>query len=484
MNIELLREPELEFGAGRHVDIRFGLKNHGPVTFDDPVAPTEINVGLVGTSATIEGVKDWLEHCRLGLAAKESKKPNLFPDFPGFGEDSCFRSKWVNSPKLEGAISAHEIQQILSSEPRSEGVPKLVDLFIGECRRLCEKAPIDVLICAPPQALFDYADGGNAESTATEEAREETDVEAPRLSFDFHDMLKARGMELPRPLQLIRPGTYDENVKEIRRSGKTRQIQDPATCAWNFHTALYYKAGGTPWRLARSESDFPACYIGIGFYRSRDQKRVHTSVAQIFNERGQGMILRGGDAYKSEEDKQLHLTRTDTARLIKNVLQNFHAEWKHWPARAVVHKTSLFNADELAGCEDAFQELGIESHDLLTVRDCFIRLFRNGQYPPLRGTFVNLDESHSILYTRGSIDFYQMYPGMYVPRSLEIVAAKVERSAKVLAREILALTKMNWNNTQFDAAFPITVKAARQVGAILRYLDANSSIQPRYAFYM
>lgn len=113
-----------------------------------------------------------------------------------------------------------------------------------------------------------------------------------------------------------------------------------------------------------------------------------------------------------------------------------------------------------------------------------MRMFRNGQYPPLRGTFLDLDKTHSLLYTRGSIDFYQMYPGMYVPRSLEIINAESDRPAKVLAREILALTKMNWNNTQFDAAFPITVKAARQVGAILRYLDTQSAIQQRYAFYM
>jgi len=484
MKIELLTEPELEFGAGRHVDIRFGLKNYGPVTFDDPVAPHEIKIGLIGTAATIEGVKDWLEHCRTGLPAKASKKPNLFPAFPGFGLDTWSRCECIYSPKLEAAIGLRDIDEILKTEPPSEGVPKLVEHFIDECRRVCENVPVDVLICAPPQSLLDYADAGNAITEEDEQDESESEKSRSELRFDFHDMLKARGMELPRPIQMIRPTTYDENAKELSRTGRVRQLQDPATRAWNFHTALYYKAGGTPWRLARSPSDFPSCFIGVGFYRSRDQQRVHTSVAQIFNERGQGMILRGGEAFKSEEDRQLHLTRDDTAKLLNTVLKEFHREWKHWPSRAVVHKTSLFNEEELAGCHDALKTFGVESCDLLSVRDSFIRLFRKGQYPPLRGTFLNLDESHSILYTRGSIDFYQLYPGMYVPRSLEIITADTERAAKILAREILALTKMNWNNTQFDAAFPITVKAARQVGAILRYLDSNSSIQQRYAFYM
>ena len=45
MKAELLPEPELQFGAGTHVDIRFGLKNYGPITFDDENMPDEIRLG-------------------------------------------------------------------------------------------------------------------------------------------------------------------------------------------------------------------------------------------------------------------------------------------------------------------------------------------------------------------------------------------------------------------------------------------------------
>lgn len=487
MKVELLPEPELEFGAGRHVDIRFGLRNYGPITFDDPVAPREIRLGLVGTSATIAGVKEWLSHCRAGIPAKASKKPNLFPAFPGFGLESCFRCDWVSSDKLEGVINPRDLDKIIQSEPRSEGIPKLVELFIQECRRLCEKSQVDVLICAPPQEMFAYADNepvvADSEESQSQEVEDEEE-DASRLRTDFHDMLKAQAMALPKPIQMVRPATYDEDAKEMTRHGLVRRVQDPATRAWNFHTALYYKAGGTPWRLARSPSEYASCFVGVSFYHSRDRKHVYTSVAQVFNERGEGMILRGGEAHKSEEDRKPHLSRLDTAKLLISVLTAFHREHKHWPARVVVHKTSVFNDDERHGCNDAFAELHISSRDLLVVTESFLRLFREGQYPPLRGTFANLDSRHSILYTRGSIDFYQMYPGMYVPRTLEITSVDVEQTPRVLAQEILALTKMNWNNTQFDAAFPITIKAARQVGAILKYLDATSPIQAGYAFYM
>ncbi len=53
--------------------------------------------------------------------------------------------------------------------------------------------------------------------------------------------------------------------------------------------------------------------------------------------------------------------------------------------------------------------------------------------------------------------------------------SKISESVQIIilsmVREILSLTKMNWNNTQFDNSWPITIKAARQVGNILKYVD-------------
>jgi hypothetical protein len=97
---------------------------------------------------------------------------------------------------------------------------------------------------------------------------------------------------------------------------------------------------------------------------------------------------------------------------------------------------------------------------------------------------MQLDEANWYLYTRGSVDFYMAYPGMYVPKSLEISVAETDQSPRKLAEEILALTKMNWNNTQFDNALPITIKAARQVGGILKYAIDLPQIEASYAYYM
>jgi hypothetical protein len=48
---------------------------------------------------------------------------------------------------------------------------------------------------------------------------------------------------------------------------------------------------------------------------------------------------------------------------------------------------------------------------------------------------------------------------------------ETESSPEHLADEILALTKMNWNQTQLDARQRITIRTADQVGEMLRHLD-------------
>jgi hypothetical protein len=492
MRLELLPEPDLEFGAGTHVDIRFGLRDYGPITSDVATAPKNIQVGFVGTQATIQHVRDWMQRCRSGVPETPSKKPKFRPAFPGFGPQSCFRCDWVSDARLERAIPPREIASILMPGTQPSAVRRAVEVFLDASLYLSRNTKADVIVCAPPIEVFRHLD---IEEAAEGDEREHGAVtprarRAPRTDrrgsseLDFHDYLKARTLTLSCPIQFMRPSTYDDSIREASGTGRKRHLQDPATRAWNFHTALYYKAGGTPWRLLRKASNLESCFIGVSFFHTLDRASVHTSVAQVFNERGEGMILRGGEASRSKEDRQTHLDKPGMQQLVERALAAFENEHHHLPARAVVHKTSNFNQEELEGCIAALDSFRIRHHDLVVVHESDIRVFRSAAYPPLRGTFLDLDTRHCVLYTRGSIPFYEMYPGLYVPRALQIDAAQTEESLKAIAQEILALTKMNWNNTQFDSALPITVRAARQVGDILKYAGDLENIQSKYAFYM
>jgi hypothetical protein len=105
-------------------------------------------------------------------------------------------------------------------------------------------------------------------------------------------------------------------------------------------------------------------------------------------------------------------------------------------------------------------------------------------YPPLRGTLLRYDKDSALLYTRGSVEFFRTYPGMYIPRPLMLRCQALGQPLQHIAEETLALTKMNWNNTQFDNGLPITIAAARQVGDVLKYVGDEQEIAPRYSFYM
>ena len=83
MKAIFLDEPDLEFYGARHIDIRFGIANYGPLDQELPSAPKAIRVGIVGTPQSVEGVRSWFDKCREPIAAKTSKQPNLFPAFPG-----------------------------------------------------------------------------------------------------------------------------------------------------------------------------------------------------------------------------------------------------------------------------------------------------------------------------------------------------------------------------------------------------------------
>jgi hypothetical protein len=73
---------------------------------------------------------------------------------------------------------------------------------------------------------------------------------------------------------------------------------------------------------------------------------------------------------------------------------------------------------------------------------------------------------------------------MYIPRPVGLRPTRLTISPRELGTEILALSKMNWNQSRLDGRFPITLKTADQVKHILRFCDSDQQIATRYAQYM
>lgn len=481
MKAHVLHEPELEFRAGnRHIDPRYGIAVYGPADADAPTAPHTIPVGLVGPPGAVDGLRQWLQRCRSPIDAMETKpgQENLHLPFPGFSPDTSFGTELVFDDTLVREIPERQMRRLAKADVAS-AIAEAADLYTDAARSLSETGRCRVLICARPDELHEHDDAPQPDDGDDGE----TDADdSTAIGRDFHDLLKAKALGLACPLQLMRRDTWEGTTKGSQR---TRPLQDEATRAWNLHTALYYKAGGTPWRMPRHSSDLATCYVGISFYRTPDGEELHTAVAQVFNERGDGVVVRGGTAKISKADRQPHLNERDARKLLIDALAEYRTTHGHQPARVVLHKTSVFSDPEINGFQGAADDREIDFLELLWIqRRGAPHLFRTGQLPPLRGTSVRLDERSLLLYTRGSIPYFRTYPGMYVPQPLLVRPASTTTDLDAAAIDVLALSKMNWNNAQLDERDPLTLRTAHRVGAILKHVPPDAQIATRYAFYM
>ena len=83
MKLQIIEEPELAFHQNRvHVDIRAGLLTFGAFDKGGTAVPVPIRIGVIGTTATVDGVRDWLERCKHGVTSDEQKLKALRPSFP------------------------------------------------------------------------------------------------------------------------------------------------------------------------------------------------------------------------------------------------------------------------------------------------------------------------------------------------------------------------------------------------------------------
>lgn len=471
MKLEHINEPRLVFANGEHICPRRGISEFG--VFDKTLKNrrTEIHIGGVGTAKCIDLLSAWMDKCSSSIAGLEGAiQPNLRLPFNGFNPTSGFASAFNFNSDLARSLLKTDIDDLLKISNQKERIEKAIELYYENVKFLAQNRPVDVIVCVIPDKLY--------KSIATEERSSDESLEDDLRpeELNFRRALKARTLHLGKPLQLIR---------DISLEGAKGVQQDDATRAWNFCTALYYKSGPTiPWKLAQDASKPSSCAVGIAFYRSRDYQTLNTSLAQIFDELGNGLILRGTPVDINKEDRIPRLSSQQAYDLLTEALNEYRIALSNFPARVVIHKSANFSNEEIEGLSQAAKALRINIVDFVTVMDSKIRLFRDGKYPPFRGTFVQFDEVRHLLYSRGSVWYYQTYPGLYVPQPIELRIVRSEESPSFIAKEILGLTKMNWNNTQFDGKYPVTIGCARKVGEIMKYLTEHDQPQIRYGYYM
>ena len=116
------------------------------------------------------------------------------------------------------------------------------------------------------------------------------------------------------------------------------------------------------------------------------------------------------------------------------------------------------------------------------MRSTAFRMVRKGLEEPWRGTLCTLKDQ-SYLFTGGYVPWWNEYPGMHIPAPLEVGAA-LPTDMKERSKEILTLTKMNWNSSDGISRVPITMMFARRVSELMCELSDNAAPKPSYRFYI
>jgi hypothetical protein len=419
----------------------------------------------------------------------------LTPDYPGFLD--AFRSTLAVEARWVVELDKEAVDRALALPPYA-AFESCLSLWGDAVRGLVRDVAPDVVVCALPGEVLDRCRvvdvprpkhrsrrrgrldrvNGPAEQlemnlfdSGVGSIEEASQPQTSDLrSRNFRRALKAAAMDARVPVQIVTPSLYEEGGKQ----------QDPASRAWNLSVALFYKAGGLPWR-ARAEIEH-TCFVGLSFHHlfTSESHVMFSSLAQAFSTEGDGFALRGGEIPWDPTERRPHLSEMQSEELLRKVMSAYRGHVGRDPLRIVVHKTSEFTREERQGMMRALVD--VPTVEMQTVRSTDFRLLRQGTYPPHRGTLAIFGDT-SYLFSTGYTVVRETYEGPHVPVPLELVDA-AGTSAELCARELLSLTKMNWNSARDHIAFPISLAFARQVGLVMAEIPGDTEPHPLYRFYM
>ena len=95
------------------------------------------------------------------------------------------------------------------------------------------------------------------------------------------------------------------------------------------------------------------------------------------------------------------------------------------------------------------------------------------------------DERRALLWTKGFVPRIQTALGLETPSPLDIRIDKGDADIDVVVRDILALTKLNYNACLYGDGLPVTLRFADKIGNILTATAEQTTCPPlSFKFYI
>jgi len=483
MKNTFIEEPKLYFGNNEeNIDPKIGLINFGCYGrfSKGEQEPLTIRAGFIGTLKAKQMFEAWLEKLRYRISGRIYASTNKREvDFPGISLESPLRFEIKVDDSCCQYIDDSAIRE-LENYDRKERVAKLVEIYDQKFKDLKDTTDPhpDIVFLPLSELTMELCKDPNiAEEKIIYERRNVKIKQGETYPlFDFHNVMKVLAYKHGgMASQIIRPTTMNFN----------KLVQDPATIGWNFAVATYYKATGIPWKL--SELDENTCYVGLSFYKelSKGNTNLRTSMAHVYMRTGESQVIIGKPFHWDDAiSKRPSLSESFATEIINDVIELYKRQREVYPKRVVIHKTSPFTAEEIVGFDKALKD--IELADYIHINENNgIRLFpKSEKYPALRGTFL-YTATKFLLYTTGYVPLLDTYCGSSIPAPLFLEAYRLNSTPEKVAKDILALTKLDWNNSYFNTRLPVTISVSRKVGEILSESSAEKlDLPPSYRYYM
>jgi hypothetical protein len=169
------------------------------------------------------------------------------------------------------------------------------------------------------------------------------------------------------------------------------------------------------------------------------------------------------------------------------VLESYRSKHGHAPKELFIHGQTSFNDEEWR----AFETAAPDGTNVVGVRikttGGEVKLFRDGDYPVLRGTALLLDAKNAYLWSTGYVPQLDTYIGPETPNPLFITALRSKAALpamEIILADIMGLTKINYNSCNFNDGLPVTVRFANMIGEVLTMGSAKGAERQPFKFYI
>jgi len=485
-----ISEPFLLFNYNQKVvDPRDGLSLFGPFNKDKM---NNFSVGIIGTSDGIRRMKNWIN--KFIKPIFPIKKDVAKPLYPGF--ESIFGVSINDNSTIEIEVDEEKLKLFYRYSDKHVRVASMVDLYVNslvDYKHDDDRPPINLWFVVIPDDVYLYGrikskSAANTIKIGIKDIYARTNVglfdeidpeyvelkESYNYDNHFHNQLKLKLLKHEVLTQIIRESTiaYNEypylNVKGKPKRDLSTMETD---IAWNIATSVYYKIGGLPWKLGSIRKD--VCYIGLVFKIDERQlsSKYACCAAQMFLDSGDGMVFKGAvGPWYNEESKEYHLTKKAAFDLLTKALNSFaKSNDQKMPKEMFIHGRTQFDDEEWEGFCDAVVNYDISLVGVTIKDEKVFKLYRDRDFPILRGSFYVKNRNNAYLWTKGFIPRIQQPLGMETPNPLTIslVRGKGNIEIETVCADILALTKLNYNTCKYGDGLPVTLKFANLIGEIL-----------------